>query len=329
LSKKLSSEYKAGTHNKRVLDAGLYFPDKSNKEYIRRSIEIPYVVIRGAHAGPTLCIVAGEHPTEYAGITAAIKLSNDINPKDLKGTLIIVPIANILAFWERKYISSLDGVNIMDTYPGDPKGSATQMIAHKIFNNLILKSDFYISLHGSDTHESMMGRSTFYLTGNKKIDKNSEGIARALGYRNIVCFDVRNGSKTGSSIKAAPFAGIPSAINEHGEGDRLFEKETERQFKGIISAMKYLGMLKGKKITTAGQRILSPRMIKVSSRGLFYAKTDVGSELAKGDIIGEVRDLDGKLLETVKAPAKGIVLSMIHNPVVEAGQIIILDYGIL
>src|ERR1700722_10141057 len=53
---------------------------------------IPVIVINGAKPGPKLAIVAGSHGTEYASIIAVENLA--INPADLSGTLIVLPLIN-------------------------------------------------------------------------------------------------------------------------------------------------------------------------------------------------------------------------------------------
>src|SRR6266568_1966259 len=57
-------------------------------------LRIPVVVFHGPWAGPVLAIVAGEHGTEYASILAAEKLIDRVDPTELSGTLILVPLVN-------------------------------------------------------------------------------------------------------------------------------------------------------------------------------------------------------------------------------------------
>jgi predicted deacylase len=55
---------------------------------------IPVAVIRGPKPGPTLALVAGGHGTEYASILALEKLIQELNPADISGTVIIVPLTD-------------------------------------------------------------------------------------------------------------------------------------------------------------------------------------------------------------------------------------------
>ena len=55
---------------------------------------IPVAVIRGPKPGPILALVAGAHGTEYASIIALEKLIQELNPAEISGTVIIVPLVN-------------------------------------------------------------------------------------------------------------------------------------------------------------------------------------------------------------------------------------------
>src|SRR5262245_30195031 len=58
------------------------------------ALRIPVVLFHGAWDGPVLAIVAGAHGTEYASIIAAQKLIDRIDPTEVSGSLILVPLVN-------------------------------------------------------------------------------------------------------------------------------------------------------------------------------------------------------------------------------------------
>ena len=57
-------------------------------------LPIPIVVIRNG-PGPTALLVSGTHGDEYEGQVTLCKLIREIEPKDIKGRLIIMPAANM------------------------------------------------------------------------------------------------------------------------------------------------------------------------------------------------------------------------------------------
>ena len=314
-----------GSSVRGVLEAGPYFPHIRAK--IRKWTQIPITVINGARDGPILCVTAGVHGTEYAGIGATIELSNTIRPEELSGALIIVHAVNIIAFEDRSYICPVDGVNIQGTFPGNPDGTIGHLISSRVFNEAVSKANYWIDLHGGDTHESEIGCAHFYRTGKPEIDNKSEGMSRALGFEYITVSEKGHGK--GSSYREGPEHGIPTTLCELGQGDKLLKEEYMRVYEGIHNIMRYLKMLKGEPRKTKGQKIVPVTWIGVNSAGLFYTDIKPGDILEKGEVIGVVKNLKGEVLETVRAPTRGVNLLILHNPVVEPGGKVILSWGIL
>lgn len=314
---------KSGSRSRSFLEAGPHFPHK--RAWLRRYERIRFTVIRGTSPGPTLCVTAGVHGTEYAGIEAATRLSNQVTPEGLNGALVVVPVVNMPAFKERNYTCPIDGLNLQGSFPGKLDGSIGEVIVFKIFNELISKADYYLDLHGADSHESEICHSGFYMTGIHDIDHKSNGIARAFGFKYILSYQT---GCEGSSWRVAAENGIPSALCECGQGDRLLLEEASRVTEGVLNVMRHLKMIEGAPSITEGQKIISGRKIKINSSGIFYTQVHPGHILGEGEIIGEVKDLEGKVKETVRAPSRGVVLLMIHNPVVEQGERL-MTFGLL
>src|SRR5688500_16972342 len=91
---------------------------------------IPISVIRGAQSGPTLALIGGTHGSEVAPIVALQRLRADVDPSQLKGTLIIVHVANMPSFLGRTiYYSPVDAKNLNRVYPGRADGTISERIA--------------------------------------------------------------------------------------------------------------------------------------------------------------------------------------------------------
>ena len=307
----------SGSRSKGILRVGPYFYHK--RAHIRKRISIPFTVVNGIDDGPVFCVTGGLHPTEYAGISAAIRLSNEVDPKDLKGAVVIVPVFNIPGYEERTYICPIDGVNLQGNFPGRPDGTISQLIVYRVFNELIKKANYYVDLHGGDIHESELCNAYFYRTGDEAIDSKSEGIARALGFKYVVAH--ATGESEGSSLRVPADHGIPCALCECNQGDRLLLDEASKVFEGLLNVMRYLMMINGQPRKIEGQEIRSEiAWITIEHGGLLHTEVKPGDLLSKDDIIGEVKDLHGNVVETVRSPFKGLVLFMIHNPKVEPGE---------
>jgi len=66
---------------------------------------IAVAVVHGTRPGPVLAVVSGAHGTEYASIIALEKLIGELNPADVSGTVIIVPLVNVASFEQKSRTS--------------------------------------------------------------------------------------------------------------------------------------------------------------------------------------------------------------------------------
>ena len=135
-------------------------PGRIIKDHIHVSgteIHVPHVIISGYKPGPLLLVTAGIHNAEYVGIQAAIELSSEIDPEQLTGTLVIVPVANRSGF-ENRTMSMVheDGKNLNRVFPGDDSGTAADRLAHLLFNTFIKYADAYVDLHSGDGYEELI-----------------------------------------------------------------------------------------------------------------------------------------------------------------------------
>ena len=95
--------------------------------------QIPITTIRGAAPGPVLALIAGNHGYEYPPILALQRLRTLIDPARLKGTVIMVHVANMPSFLGRTvYFSPVDGKNLNRVYPGRKDGTVSERIAYSI-----------------------------------------------------------------------------------------------------------------------------------------------------------------------------------------------------
>ena len=116
-------------------------------------IPIPIVQIKNGD-GPTLLLMAGNHGDEYEGQVAVTRLAKDLQPEMLQGQVILLPMANFPAAKAGYRTSPIDDGNLNRSFPGDPTGTVTQVIAHYIESVLMRMADYAIDLHsgGSSLH---------------------------------------------------------------------------------------------------------------------------------------------------------------------------------
>ena len=109
-------------------------------------ILIPIVMINNGN-GPTTLLMAGNHGDEYEAQIALSKLCRELEAKDIQGRLIILPMANFPAAQAGLRTSPIDGGNLNRSFPGNPHGTPTEMIAHYIEEDLLPICDYFFDFH--------------------------------------------------------------------------------------------------------------------------------------------------------------------------------------
>src|SRR6202030_2668905 len=115
------------------------------------------ISVTGAKPGPVLFVNAGVHGGEYPAIEAVIRLSKTLDPKRISGSVILMPVMNLPAFWTRTpFVCPIDNVNPNRVFPGDPSGSYSEQMTHALINEFVVHADAYVDLHGGDIPEALV-----------------------------------------------------------------------------------------------------------------------------------------------------------------------------
>jgi predicted deacylase len=119
-------------------------------------LAIPVAVVRGTRPGPVLALVSGAHGTEYASIIAVEKLIERLDPAQVSGTVILVPLVNT-PFFEQKvpHVNPVDGKSMNRFYPGRVDGTQTERALFVITRQVVERCDDLIDFHGGDLDEDL------------------------------------------------------------------------------------------------------------------------------------------------------------------------------
>ena len=106
---------------------------------------IPVVVVHGAKPGPVLALVSGSHGTEYASVIAQEKLIQALDPAQLSGTVLILPLVNTASFEQKvPHLNPVDSKNMNRFYPGKADGTQTERASWVITKQVIERCDYLI-----------------------------------------------------------------------------------------------------------------------------------------------------------------------------------------
>ena len=84
---------------------------------------IPICLIHGTKPGKTVLLTAGVHACEYPGAAAVMELCRELEPSQVSGRMILVPMLNVSSFYERlPFVVKEDGKNLNRMFAGGPPG---------------------------------------------------------------------------------------------------------------------------------------------------------------------------------------------------------------
>jgi predicted deacylase len=292
-------------------------------ETLGQEVRIPLAVVHGSEHGPRVLVNAGVHSTEYAAIEAAVRTFHTLDPKALRGTVVVVPVLNMPAFMTgAPYVVPLDNQNLNRVFPGSPEGTASLRIAHTLLTQVATQCDYIIDLHGGDLPEILFPFTIFYRTGEVAVDAESERIARAFGTEYLWVNDDQSGN-TGTFIREAAKRGVPGFVAEAGGLGSYSEEHVAVHLKGVQNVLKELKMITGapEGVPAAKQKLRREAYSITASRGgVFYPLVSPGQPVRKGTPVAEIKDVFGKGLELLTAPTNGTIRILFVKRVVHAGD---------
>jgi predicted deacylase len=266
-------------------------------------VKIPYTVIRGASAKPSVVILAGVHGDEYEGVAALYRMVEELETAPLSGTVTIAPVVNPQAYAAGLRRNPIDSGDLNRSFPGDPNGSVSSRLAHLILEQLIDGHDAMLSLHGW-SKEALVSPYGEYPLHDSEAGRQSKACAYHLGFELLHPYEWPDGVLGNSALEKG-IAAVETEIGGQGtitaEGQAL-----TRQI--ILRFLDYWKILpwEGAALSLASSEV-DHADVFAESAGLFESGLHIGQMVEAGAPLGTIRALDGAVLHTLTAPVTGQV----------------------
>ena len=285
---------------------------------------IPVVVVRGSKPGPVLALVSGSHGTEYASVIALEKLIPELDPAQVAGTVIILPLVNIQSFLQKvPHVNPVDGKSMNRFYPGKADGSQTERASFLITRQVVERCDYLIDYHGGDLDENLRSYSYWPRTGNDKQDAMTHAMVLAFGLDTIIVVNDRPKDPNASRYldNTASTRGKPAIAVEAGYSGTVEPEDVQALVHGTLNVMRYLKMLPGA-AAVVEHPVWIGKVDTVSSdqAGIFYPIVARGTYVEEGMKVGYVTDYFGNTIFEARAPAAGVVLYICGVPSMKKGD---------
>jgi len=284
---------------------------------MEKGIEATIHVIRviGKQPGPKIYVGGGVHGDEINGIEAALRVPREIDPKKMKGELVIVPVQNPAAYLFRMRLNPYDPIDPDWVHPGSPKGYYSQRMKH-ILNKLASDADCVIDLHTSGrggTNNPMI-----YVPPEIGNGAGRRSLELALAFGGDRIFQGAKEEDYGWPVSLAmPFVAVRDGragiYPEAGQGGAGAPEELFVNYfvTGVLNVMRAMAMIESEVYEQGERLVVDPltentQTVKTRSGGIFNPQIEIGELVKKGQVLGEVHSIPIGV-EQVTAPIEGLV----------------------
>src|SRR5215210_6383412 len=241
---------------------------------------IPLHRLEGAAPGPTLGLSAVVHGDEPLPNEVVRRVLTEIDPAQLRGTILAVPVVNALAFQNLSRHTPIDMLDLNRNFPGDPGGWLSEQIAHVLTTRFVSQLDVHVDLHSGGVFPTVDYVYVFDETRELSLAFGSDLLYQpSRPYQGTLAVPARE-------------KGIPFFTAELGGGSLLDARYIEKGLRGVTNVLKQLDMLDGEVVRPARQTIVTEMaVIRPRQGGVLYPEVgldQLGRVVAGGTLLGRV-----------------------------------------
>jgi uncharacterized protein len=265
-------------------------------------IPIPIASVRNGE-GPRVLLMAGNHGDEYEGQILVSQLMREIDPQWVRGQIVFLPMANFPAADAGLRTSPLDGGNLNRSFPGDPAGTPTQIIADYIERTLLAGVQYLIDLHSGGSSLIYDGANMLAIEPRDAEEGNRlRGLLAAFGLPRAFLHP----PNPVHAATAARRQGALSILTELGGGGTVQAALLREARQGLLHLLGYIGVLTGPLVPlqppgeTRFMRVSGSRhYVYAYERGVYEPLVELGEQVEAGREAARIHFPDTPLREPV------------------------------
>jgi predicted deacylase len=284
-----------------------------------RERELPMIVYRGVEDGPRLWISGATHGDEPEGPYSIMLTLKHLDPKQMKGTLVAVPVMNIEAFMRGDRGDPRDNFSydMNRIYPGRPDGYATERVSWVHYAAVKDNCDLHIAIHSGGDH-SFLDTTIFAAETPECLE-----LAGAMGPD----WDLINTSGVGRGSPSSILAeeGRGAITVELGGWCRMlttdFHEVGRRLSEAYLNVMRHYGMIPGEAKYAEKWNRGHQIALLANESGLWVGEDiKFRKPMKKGTVLGRIYNLYGDEIQVATAPEDGMVFGLRFRPMVLTGD---------
>ena len=282
-------------------------------EFADGPFEAPCMVATGRGGdGPTLFLQAGIHGPEVIGQLSIARFLRGLDLGQLRGRIAALMVANPLGFRAQNRLTPQDGANLNRVFPGKPDGTASEQLAHRVLELSLAVGDALLDLHnGGDL--TITAFYAIWAKGHGAASDEAQRLCASLGSRYQWGSD--EAWLDGAHFSNFTRRGKPGLIVESGGGARVTQEDLDRMQTAITGICQALGMLPGDPPRADDIRYGGGAVhLKATRGGFWHPHVAPGDDVAQGQVLGEMRDVWGDVVEEVRCSVDRGWIGSIRRP---------------
>jgi len=277
-------------------------------------VGLPVAVINGAGSGDTLYIQAGSDGDELNGIGVVQRVTPQLDPDALAGTVLVVGIVNWHAFQIAEHRNPIDDTKTNRAYPGDDRGTSTERIAAATFE-AATRGDLILDLHQGSTSR-MIEECRVRCGRRHRLHDDCLELAKAFNCGYIL--DQKG--PDGQLARAAPDEGVPTIDPELGGCVGWDDHAIQTGVEGVFNVLRHYGFLDEEAEIEPQSRATGFEQYGSPAGGLVTVHPNLGERVSRGDLLFEVTDTFGDVKAEVTADSSGVFWRARRLPQVATGE---------
>ncbi len=285
-------------------------------------VTLPVHVLNGPLPGPTMFISAAVHGDELNGVEIIRRVLKTLQPGNIRGTLLCVPVVNAYGFIGRsRYLPDRRDLN--RAFPGSQSGSLASRLANLFLIEVAARAQIGIDLHTAAIHRVNLPQIRCAYGASPA----TRDLALAFGTDVVL----ESPERQGSLRKAARDLGVDVLVYEGGEGLRFDEFAITAGVEGIARVMLKIGMLElpegverhgGPPGPTRRPPLLAnaAKWVRAPEGGILRTSKRIGDAVSEGELIGYVANPYEDNDVEVRSPRRGIIVGRTTLPIVNMGD---------
>jgi uncharacterized protein len=286
----------ATIHPGEMANLALPLPER----YSCAPLYMPIKVIHGKEKGPCLVVFSTLKGNELNGLEIANRITREIQPDQICGTIIAIPALNIYGLTHFPSVLPNEG-NLANCFPGIEDGSFGERIAYLFTHEILKKADYCIELQTGALNHNILPQ--VYCNFDNLRTKQLAKVFQSPVVTNVTL----RGNRLRQTTEQLQ---IPLLVYQAGEAMRFDEHAISLGVKGILNVMRAI------------QPIFSQDedWIVAHYGGILHTSVVLGQMIKQNEIIGNITDPFGTdFSEKIKAPQEGIVVGINTTPLIHEG----------